>query len=450
MCRCCVCVLLGDLHFKFPLDSRVFCCLQKAKVRHPFEGCGCRDGAIAPASESTVTPLHHLAGARAAVDEWHHRTNSPNVFAAVACAASSAHPDGVAVQCLACPTFNGKDKAGEPRLYKFGPFGGNRANCKYDVGHFVSRRLRSTKRQQNWAAFFERTMRVLPRGEALPSARPAAPPPLTHLDVMRHTHAKDFEITSSTWLCRRCGHQGTLNASTTPGSLLSHLSSARRNRLQPVRLAASRCAQFFVVSDSVKRRRAVELRFPRSHQAARWHAQAEGLQPLQVAVVNRYGRTTTKDVAPAAPAKRPPTVASAGPPGKAPRVERTPASSKAAGKRPTSGTTVVAKPRVRWEPTGWAARKEPLRSECVQRYYTLLTKAGGDWRNPLPQADGSSLVLRMRSSTKATPSRSVGSWLRGGPPLASTWWTPRVVAGRSVGLSVHHRCLQLRGLGRSW
>ena len=318
------------MHFKFPLDSRVFCCLQKAKVRHPFEGCGCRDGAIAPASESTVTPLHHLAGARAAVDEWHHRTNSPNVFAAVACAASSAHPDGVAVQCLACSTFNGKDKAGEPRLYKFGPFGGNRANCKYDVGHFVSRRLRSTKHQQNWAAFFERTMRVLPRGEALPSARPAAPLPLTHLDVMRHTHAKDFEITSSTWLCRRCGHQGTLNASTTPGSLLSHLSSARRNRLQPVRLAASRCAQFFVVSDSVKRRRAVELRFPRSHQAARWHAQAEGLQPLQVAVVNRYGRTTTKDVAPAAPAKRPPTAASTGPPGKAPGVERTPASSKAA------------------------------------------------------------------------------------------------------------------------
>ena len=195
---------------------------------------------------------------------WHRRTNSPrNVFAAVACTVSSAHPDGVAVQCLACPTFNGKGKAGEPRLYKFGPFGGNRANCRYDVGHFVFRHLRSTKHQQSWAAFFERTMRVLPRGEALPSARPAAPLPLTHLDVMRHTHAKDFEITSSTWLCRRCGHQGTFNASTTPGSLLSHLSSARCDRLQPVRVAASRFAQFFVVPDSVKRRRAVELRFPR-------------------------------------------------------------------------------------------------------------------------------------------------------------------------------------------
>ncbi len=58
---------------------------------------------------------------------------------------------------------------------------------------------------------------------------------------------------------------------------------------------------------------------------------------------------------------------------------------------------MATKPRVRnWEPTGWAARKEPLRSGCVQRHYTLLTEAGGDWRNPLSQADGSSLVLRMR------------------------------------------------------
>ena len=49
-----------------------------------------------------------------------------------------------------------------------------------------------------------------------------------------------------------------------------------------------------------------------------------------------------------------------------------------------------------WEPTGWAARKEPLRSECVQRHYALLAEAVGDWRSQLPQADGSSLVLRMR------------------------------------------------------
>ena len=227
----CVCVQAERL----PLVARGTCilnsplirvCFAKAKVRHPFEGCGCRDGAIAPASESTVTPEHHLAAARAAVDEWHHRTNSPNVFAAVACAVSSAHPDGVAVQCLACPTFNGKDKAGEPRLYKFGPFGGNRANCRYDVGHFVSRRLRSTKHQQNWAAFFERTMRVLPRGEALPSARPAAPPPLTHLDVMRHTHAKDFEITSSTWLCRVVATKGP----STPAQLLALFFPTSRRR----------------------------------------------------------------------------------------------------------------------------------------------------------------------------------------------------------------------------
>ena len=34
------------------------------------------DGAIAPASESAVTSEHHLAAARAAVGEWHHRTNS--------------------------------------------------------------------------------------------------------------------------------------------------------------------------------------------------------------------------------------------------------------------------------------------------------------------------------------------------------------------------------------
>lgn len=220
--------------------------------------------AIAPAGKSATVPECILSAAREAVDDWHRRNNSPwHVFAAVACAVCSSHPDGVAVQCLACPTFKGECKAGQARLYKFGPFGSKLGNGKFDLGRFVSTHLRSVKHQQNWAAFFERTMRVLPRGEAVPSARPASPLPLTHLDVMRHTHAKDFEITASAWVCRRCGHQGTFNACTTPGSLLSHLSSARCNRLQPVRVAASRFAQFFVVPDSVKRRRVVELRFPR-------------------------------------------------------------------------------------------------------------------------------------------------------------------------------------------
>jgi hypothetical protein len=68
----------------------------------------------------------------------------------------------------------------------------------------------------------------------------------------------------------------------------------------------------------------------------------EGLQPRQV---DRYGRTTTKDVAPAGPAKRPPTANSAGLPGKALHVERTPAPSKASRKTPTSGTTMAAQPR---------------------------------------------------------------------------------------------------------
>ncbi len=109
--------------------------------------------------------------------------------------------------------------------------------------------------------------------------------------------------------------------------------------------------------------------------------EAEGLQPQQVAVVNRYGRTTTKDVAPAAPAKCPPAATSARPPGKAPRVERMPASSKAAGKRPTSGTTVVAKPRARgWEPTGWAAREEPLHSASQRECAAALHPAHGSRR----------------------------------------------------------------------
>ena len=217
---------------------------------------------VAPTSEST--PEQNLGAAREAVEHWHRKTNCAwDVFSAVACAVSPSHLDGVALQCLACPGFKGQGIAGQVRLYKFGPYGNNAAKGRYDTGFFVSTHLRTTKHRPSWAAFFARTMRVLPRGEALPSARPAAPLPLTHLDVMRHTHAKDFEITSSTWLCRRCGHQGAFKASTTPGSLLSHLSSARCNRLQPVRVAASRFAQFFVVSDSVKRRRAVELRFPR-------------------------------------------------------------------------------------------------------------------------------------------------------------------------------------------
>ena len=83
------------------------------------------DSVIAPASESAATtPEHNLTAAREAVDDWHRRNNSAwHVFAAVACDVCSSHPDGVAVQCLACLTFKGKGKAGQARLHKFGPFG---------------------------------------------------------------------------------------------------------------------------------------------------------------------------------------------------------------------------------------------------------------------------------------------------------------------------------------
>ena len=183
--------------------------------------------------------------------------------------------------------------------------------------------------------------------------------------------------------------------------------------------------------------------------------EAEGLQPQQVAVVNRYGRTTTKDAAPVAPAKRPPAATSAGPPGKAPRVERMPASSKAAGKRPTSGTTVVAKPRARdWEPTGWAARKEPLRSESVQRHYTLLMEAGGDWRNPLPQADGSSLVLRMRvvDECNAVPfSGQLVAWAAAlGFNVVDNSRGGRQIGGTECGIIAAFNCVALAEAGDSW
>ena len=178
----------------------------------------------------------------------------------VAAVASSAHPDGVAVQCLACPTFNGKGKVGEPRLYKCGP------SC---ANHFVSRHQRSTNHKQSWPAFFERTLRVAPRVEALPTARPASAPPLTHLDVM----TQDFEITASALACRRCGHQGTFNASTTPGP--SCPTSRRRVvSAAAVRVAVKRCSQLFVVPESVTQRRAVVLRFP--HGAAVRTRQPDG------------------------------------------------------------------------------------------------------------------------------------------------------------------------------
>ena len=181
----------------------------------------------------------------------------------------------------------------------------------------------------------------------------------------------------------------------------------------------------------------------------------EGLQPRQVTIVNRYGRTTTKDVAPAAPAKRPPAATSAGPPGKALCVERTPASSKASGKTQTSGTTVAAKPRVRdWEPTGWAARKEPLLRECVQRHYALLAEAGGDWRSPLPQADASSLVLRMRvvDECNAVPfSGQLVAWAAAiGFDVVDNSRGGRQIGGTECGIIAAFNCVALAEAGDAW
>ncbi len=167
--------------------------------------------------------------------------------------------------------------------------------------------------------------------------------------------------------------------------------------------------------------------------------------------MNRFGRTTTKDVAPAAPAKRPPAATSAGLLAKRPAssARRFQQSGRAeADIRHNRGGQAA---RADWKPTGWAARKEPLRSKCVQRHYTLLMEAGGDWRNPLPQADGSSFVLRMRVVNECSAIPFSGQLVAWAAALGFNA-VDNSRGGRQIGgrLVWHHRCLQLRGLGRSW
>ena len=91
---------------------------------------------VAPTSEST--PEQNLGAAREAVEHWHRKTNCAwDVFSAVACAVSPSHPDGVALQCLACPGFKGQGVAGQVRVYKFGPSGNNAAKGRYDTGNLL-------------------------------------------------------------------------------------------------------------------------------------------------------------------------------------------------------------------------------------------------------------------------------------------------------------------------
>ena len=116
---------------------------------------------------------------------------------------------------------------------------------------------------------------------------------------------------------------------------------------------------------------------------------------------------------------------------------------------------MVAKLRARdWEPTGWAARKEPLRSESVQRHYTLLMEAGGDWRNPLPQADGSSLVLRMRvvDECNAVPfSGQLVAWAAAlGFNVVDNSRGGRQIGGTECGIIAAFNCVALAEAGDSW
>ncbi len=107
-----------------------------------------------------------------------------------------------------------------------------------------------------------------------------------------------------------------------------------------------------------------------------------------------------------------------------------------------------------WEPTGWAARKEPLRSECVQRHLTLLTEAGGDWRNPLPQADGSSLVLRMHvvDECNAVPfSGQLVTWAAAlGFNVVDNSRGGRQICGTECGIIAAFKCVALAKAGDAW
>ena len=192
--------------------------------------------------------------AQRAVDAWHRP--AWHVFKAVATA------NGVAVQCLACPT----QKNGQTKFFKFGPFGNAKSTGPFDVGRFVATHLRTPSHQRNWDARAVRVgleMRGLPPGPpTAPQAQRVIPLPETHLQVMSRTHNADFNITATVWSCRRCGKQGVFNSSTTSGTLSSHRGSKDCSTKRPQRALATRLRQFLVVSEAVQAARQTELRFP--------------------------------------------------------------------------------------------------------------------------------------------------------------------------------------------
>ena len=202
--------------------------------------------------------LEQLADAQHAVDAWHREANPAwHVFKAVSTS------DGVAVQCLACPTQKGN---GQAKFFKFGPLGNAKPTGPFDVGHFVARHLRTLSHQRNWDARAVRVglqMRGLPPGPpTAPQAHRVLPLPETHLQVMSRTHNADFNITATLWSCRRCGKQGVFNSSTTSGTLSSHRGSKDCSTKRPQRALATRLRQFLVASEAVQAARQTELRFP--------------------------------------------------------------------------------------------------------------------------------------------------------------------------------------------
>ena len=119
--------------------------------------------------------LEQLADAQHAVDAWHRDANPAwHVFKAVSTS------DGVALQCLACPTQKGN---GTAKFFKFGPY--SKAKSKstgpFDVGRFVAKHLRTPSHQRNWDALAVRVgleMRGLPPGpQTAPQAQRVLPLP---------------------------------------------------------------------------------------------------------------------------------------------------------------------------------------------------------------------------------------------------------------------------------
>jgi hypothetical protein len=213
-------------------------------------------GNPAPMCLEAKQHLEQLADAQRAVDAWHRDANPAwHVFKAVSTS------DGVAVQCLACPTQKGN---GQTKFFKFGPLGNAKPTGSFDFGHFVARHLRTPSHQRNWDAWAVRvSLELRPPGPpTAPQAQRVLPLPETHLQVMSRTHNADFNITATLWSCRRCGKQGVFNSSTTSGTLSSHRGSMDCSTKRPQRALATRLRQFLVASEAVQAARQAELRFP--------------------------------------------------------------------------------------------------------------------------------------------------------------------------------------------